>query len=290
MILADLLTAQRRLIYLAVGLLSVAGIWRARTTPSAIYPELTFPRIMIVAEGSSLGARQQAFSVTRPIEEAISTVPGVTRVTSRSIRGATEISITFASNTDMTYALQLTQTRANQVRSQLPDGIDLEVERLTPSVFPILSYNLEGGDPATLYDIATYQIRPIFARAPGVGRVDVQGADIHEIEVVADPARLAEQGLTYTDLAAAIQQSISVAAVGRVAKDYKQYLVVTDQEAHSPDDVGNVVLPNGLHVRDIATVSLGTEDHVRLVAGDGKPSGLDQHYTPGRRQYRAARR
>ncbi|HXC25871.1 MAG TPA: efflux RND transporter permease subunit, partial [Gemmatimonadaceae bacterium] len=118
--LADLLTAQRRLIYLAVGLLSVAGLWRARTTPSAIYPELTFPRITIVAEGSSLGARQQAFSVTRPIEEAVSTIPGVTRVTSRSIRGGTEISITFTSNTDMTYALQLTQARANQVRSQLP--------------------------------------------------------------------------------------------------------------------------------------------------------------------------
>ena len=125
-----------------------------------------------------------------------------------------------------------------------------------------------------MYDIATYQIRPIFARAPGVGRVDVQGADVHEIEVVADPARLAEQGLTYTDLAAAIQQSISVMAVGRVAKDYKQYLVVTDQEAHSPDDVGNVVLPNGLHVRDVATVSLGSEDHTRLVAGDGKPAAL----------------
>lgn len=273
--LFDAVTSQRRVIYVAVAVLSAAGVWRAWTLPSAIYPELTFPRITVVAEGTSLGAQQQAISVTRPIEEAISTVQGVTRVQSRSIRGGTEISMTFAPNADMAFALQQTQARVNQVQGQLPSGVSIEVERLTPSLFPILSYNLEGGvDPATLYDIARYQIQPQFSRAPGVGHVDVQGTDTHEIEVVADPARLAEQGLTYADLAAAIQQAIAVAAVGRVSKDYKQYLVVTDQEAHSVGDVANVVLPSGLHVRDVATVSLGTEDHVRLIAGDGLPAAL----------------
>ena len=65
---------------------------------------------------------------------------------------------------------------------------------MTPSLFPIISYNLEGGDPATLYDIARYQIKPLLSRVPGVGRVDVQGSDVREIEVVADPARLARRG------------------------------------------------------------------------------------------------
>jgi len=86
--LFDLLAAQRRFIFLAVALLSAAGIWTATRLPSAIYPELTFPRITIVVQGSSLGARQVVFSITRPIEEAVSIVPGVTRVRSRSIRGA----------------------------------------------------------------------------------------------------------------------------------------------------------------------------------------------------------
>src|SRR5690349_23245751 len=147
------------------------------------------------------------FSVTRPIEEAVSIVPGVTRVRSRTIRGSDEISITFADNTDMIYALQQVQARVNQIRNDLPAGLDIEVERMTPSLFPILSYNLEGGDPATLYDIARYQIRPVFSRVPGVGRVEVQASDIREIEVVADPVRLAEQGLSYDDVAAAIRAS-----------------------------------------------------------------------------------
>ncbi|HEX5385305.1 MAG TPA: efflux RND transporter permease subunit [Gemmatimonadales bacterium] len=272
--LFDLLGAQRRFVYLAVALLAAAGIGAALSLPSAIYPELLFPRITIVAQGSALGARQVVFSVTRPLEEAVAIVPGVRRVRSRSIRGASEIDIYFAPSTDMQVALQQTQARVSQVRAQLPADLELEVERLTPSVFPILSYNLEGGDPATLYDIARYQIRPVLSRIPGIGRVDVMGSAVREIEVVADPARLAAHGMTYGDLAAAISRSLAVDAVGRVAQDYRQYLVVSDQQARTPEDVGAVVLGGGLRVRDVATVSLGTEDRTRVIAGDGRPAAL----------------
>ena len=272
--LFDLLAAQRRFIYLVVGLLSVAGIYAATRLPSAIYPELAFPRILVVAEGSSLGARQMVFSVTRPIEEAISIVPSVIRVRSRSIRGGAEISITFADNADMVFALQQVQARVNEVRTQLPPDLNITVERMTPSLFPILSYNLEGGDPGALYDIARYQLKPLISRVPGVGRVDVQGSDIREVEVVADPTLLAAQRLTYDDLANAIRQATGVNAVGRVAQDYKQYLIVSAQEAHTPDDIANVVVGKGLRVRDIATVTLGSVDHVLIISGDGKPAAL----------------
>jgi multidrug efflux pump subunit AcrB len=272
--LFDGLAAQRRFVYLIVALLSAAGIYAALRLPSAIYPELAFPRVLIVAQGSSLGARQMLFSVTRPIEEAVSIVPGVTRVKSRTIRGADEISVTFSDNTDMTYALQQVQARVNQVRGTLPAELEIEVERMTPSLFPILSYNLEGADPADLYDIARYQLKPLISRVPGVGRVDVQGSDVREVEVVADPARLAAQRLTYDDLASAIRDATGVSAIGRLPQDYKQYLIVAAQEAHTPEDIASIVVAHGLRVRDVATVTLGTEDHVRIIAGDGKPAAL----------------
>ena len=272
--LFGLVAAQRRFIYLVVALLSVAGVWAAFRLPSAIYPELTFSRITVVAQGTALGARQILFGVTRPIEEAVSIVPGVTRVQSRSIRGAVEVTITFDPATDMPYALQQVQARVNQVRSQLPPELDLQVERLTPSLFPILSYNLEGGDPARLYDIARYQLRPLFSRVPGVGRVEVQGSDVRELEVVADPGRLAAQGMTFDDLATAIRQATTVAAVGRLPADYRQYLIVTAHEAHAPADIENVVVAHGLRVRDLARVTPGIEDRVRLITGDGQPAAL----------------
>ncbi len=148
------------------------------------------------------------------------------------------------------------------------------MERLTPSSFPILSYNLEGGDPATMYDLARYQLRPLLSRVPGVGRVDVTGSDVREIEVIADPARLAAQRMTFDDLAAAIRAATTVDAVGRMPANYKQYLIVTTNEAHSADDIANVVVAHGLRVRDLATVAPGLEDRVSIFAGDGKPAAL----------------
>jgi CzcA family heavy metal efflux pump len=271
MTLFDLLSRQRRAVYLVVALLSAAGVWAAATLPAAIYPELTFSRVTIVATGTSLGARQQLFAVSRPIEEAASIVPGVTRVRSRSIRGGTEISVDFSPNTELTNALQEIRARVDQIVPELPAGVNIQVERMTPSLFPILSYNVEGGDPATLYDIARYQIKPILSRVPGVGRVDVLGSDVREIEVVADPVRLAQQGITFEELAAAIHDATTVTAVGRMPTNYRQYLVVSATEAHSADDIADIVVGHGLRVRDLATVTPGTEDRVSIIAGDGAP-------------------
>src|SRR3954463_10771115 len=101
--LFNVLADQRRFVYMAIAVLRGSGIWAALQLPSAIYPELSFSRITVVVEGSSLGARQVMFSITRPIEEAIAIVPGVMRVQSRSIRGGSETNITFAPKTDMIF-------------------------------------------------------------------------------------------------------------------------------------------------------------------------------------------
>lgn len=272
--LFDLLVRQRRFVYLSVALLSAAGVAAALSLPSSIYPELHFPRITLVAQGTSLGARQQLFSVTRPLEEAVSVVPGVQRVRSRTIRGASELALFFTPSTDMVVALQLVEARVNQARPELPAGTEIEAERMLPSLFPVLTYNVIGRDATELYDLARYQIRPALAGIPGVGRIDVQGSEIRQIEVIADPARLATAGLGYPDLAVAIRAALGVAAVGRVDRDYRQYLVLSAREAHSPADVGDVVVRGTLRVRDFATVRVGTEDRVRLVRGDGRPAAL----------------
>ena len=272
--LFDSLVTQRRFVYLAVVLLSVAGVVAAMRMPASIYPELDFPRITIVTEGTSLGARQQMFSVTRPLEQAVSAVPGLQRVRSRSIRGATELSLTFASGTDMIVALQLVESRVNEARAELPPGLEIQTERMLPSLFPIQTYNVEGQDPGQLYDLSLYQIRPALAGIPGVGRIEVQGSEIRQIEVIADPARLATAGLGYVDLADAIRRALGVRVVGRVDQSYRQYLVLMQNEAHAIEDVAAVVVKSGLHVGDIAIVRMGAEDRVRLIRGDGKPAAL----------------
>jgi CzcA family heavy metal efflux pump len=270
----DALVRQRRTVYLVVALLFTAGVGAALRLPAAIYPELKFPLITVVAQGTALGPREMVFGVTRPLEEAAGTVPGVERVRSRTIRGAAELSILFAPRTDMLTALQLLQSRIAEVRSELPADVEIIAERMLPSVFPIITYNVTGADPAQLYDVARYEIKPALSRIRGVGRIEVQGADVREIEVVAEPARLAAAGLTFADLADALRRSLDVMAIGRVEANYKQLLVITDNDAHSAEEVAALVLPGGARVGEIARVSAGTEDRVRLISGDGVPAVL----------------
>src|SRR4029450_6805087 len=97
--------------------------------PSTIYPPLQFPRIVIVGHAGTLPPQSMSLIVTRPIEQAILAVPGVRRVRSRSIRGATEISAQFEPSTDMVVALQMVQNRVAEITDELPAGTELQTAR-----------------------------------------------------------------------------------------------------------------------------------------------------------------
>src|SRR4029079_15488588 len=128
------------------------GLYSMLRMPSGIYPEVAFPRIVVIAQSPGLAVQDVEVSVTRPIEEAVSIVLGVTRVRSKSVRGAAELSIDFVPGTNMIQALNDVRARMAEVRSQLPPGTTSITERQTPSVFPIISFVVTGGRrPAALH-------------------------------------------------------------------------------------------------------------------------------------------
>jgi len=268
-----------RAILLGVVLLTAAGFYSMGSLPSSIYPEVEFPRIVIVAKSGDLSPRLMQLSVTRPLEEAARAVLGVRRVRSRTIRGATEISILFNPDADMRYALQLMQGKTDEVKPSLPEGTELQVERMTPSLFPIFMINLTGGIPARdLRDLAEFEVRPLLSRVPGVANVEVLASEEREISVLVDPERLSAAKLTIDQVADALKATNQVNAVGRLAKDYRQYLVLATAELTSLDDVRNVVVAfrqqAPVYVRDLAEVREGVTDRTLLVSGDGKPAAL----------------
>ncbi len=278
--------------YLIVALLCVAGIYSVFRLPSSIYPEVEFPRIIVVAEGGQLEPRNMVVAVARPIEDAVSALQGVqiARVTSRTVRGSSEVSIQFSPSTDMQLALQLVQTKVGEVQPTLPAGIELDAQRLTPSVFPIISYNLTGAPPTVLRELATYTIRPRLARLPGVAQVRIEGGDVREIEVVVQPERLAANHLTIGQIEDAIGQTSAVASVGRVSRNYQQYNVLATGEALSLDDIRHIVVstPSAakskpkdggadrtpIRVGDVADVKYGAEDRTNAFTGDGVPAAI----------------
>ena len=268
-----------RAILLGVVLLTAAGFYSMGSLPSSIYPEVEFPRIVIVAKAGDLSPRLMQLSVTRPLEEAARSVLGVRRVRSKTIRGATEISVLFNPDADMKYALQLMQGKTDEVKGDLPAGTALQVERMTPSLFPIFMLNLTGQIPAKdLRDLAEFEVRPLLSRVPGVANVEVLASEEREISVIVDPERLNAAKLSIDQVAEALKATNQVNSVGRLAKDYRQYLVLATAELKSLDDVRNVVVAfrqqSPVYVRDVAEVREGVTDRTLLVSGDGQPAAL----------------
>jgi CzcA family heavy metal efflux pump len=255
--------------------LVVAGIIAAFSLPSSIYPPLEFPRIAIIAKSGTLPSQSMMLTVTQPIEQAVMAVPGVRRVRSRSIRGASEISAQFDPATDMVVSLQQVQNRVSEIRGELPADTELTVERLTPAIFPVFILSLTGPLPtAELNDFARYVMRPSLARVPGAGTIEVLASDTREIEVVLDPLKLTAAGVSVTDVADALKAQNRLEPVGRFQEGGQQHLSLVsglltgvDQIAAAP-----VLVKNGstIRVADLGDVFPGAPDRTLLVTGNGR--------------------
>ena len=185
------------------------GIGSIFTLPSGIYPDVAFPRIVVIAERGEDSVENMMIGVTRPMEEAVNAVPGLVRVRSKTIRGGCEMSLDFSPKTDMREALSQTRARIASLLPELPTGISTTIEQQTPSVFPVISFNVSLDaakarglirDGADLDQWVKNDLKPRLSRLPDEFHVTVQGAEIRQIVVEPDPLRLAETQLSLLDL------------------------------------------------------------------------------------------
>jgi CzcA family heavy metal efflux pump len=265
-------------VYLAVVLLTLGGLWALFTLPAGIYPEVTYPRIVVLARGGTFEAEEMTVAVTRPLEETLSGILGLSRIRTLTVRGAAELSLDFRPNADIQFALSQVQGRLAAARSSLPADLELSAERLTPSVFPMLQYELTGADPLALRDLADFTVRPRLAGLPDVGEVAVEGGRVRQITVRLDPALLVANRIGADQVARAITATDQAEAAGRTDRDYRQYAIVVSGLTNTPEEVGRVVVgqhgPRAVRVADLGTVDYGAEDLFQIVTGDGKPAAL----------------
>ena len=282
------LSNRRALVWvLALGL-SGSGAFLATRMLSGIYPEIEFPRIVVVAKGGDAPPELTQVTLGRPLETALATVLGVERVKSRTIRGAVEISLLFSPGTDMWRALQLTESRVGETRAALPSGVDVVVERLTTTSFPVVTFNISGpADPRRLRDLAELVVRPAISRVSGVGRVEVLGGDVREMEIVLDPARTAALRLTPSKVAEKVRDATVLQAVGRFDDAHALVTVMASGEPKDARDLGEIPVAVGaggspIPLSEIATVSEGAEDRLLRVSGpEGETVLLSVSRLPG---------
>jgi CzcA family heavy metal efflux pump len=272
---AGLALRHSRAAALVAAALFAGGILAAFALPSSIYPPLEFPRIVIVIHSGTLPPQSMMLTVTRSIEEVVMSVPGIRRVRSRSIRGAAEISAQFAASTDMVVALQQVQNRVAEITGGLPKDSEVQIERMTPAVFPVFILSMTGSLPtADLYDYATYVVKPELARVPGAGVIEVLASDTREVEVILDPSKMMAAGLTVVDVSDALNAQNQLMPVGRFQEAGLQHLSLASGQWKNLDDIANapVLVKNGatIRVRDVGTVAPGAPDRTLLITGNGR--------------------
>jgi len=264
--------------------LAIAGIVAAVSLPVGLFPQVSFPRVVVDLSSGDRPADQTALAVTRPVEEAIRTVPGVREVRSASSRGSAQISVDFGWGRDMIATTLLVDTAIAQILPTLPAGTSYGVRRMDPTVFPIISYALTSDSvaPDALRDLAQLQIVPLLASVPGLARVNIQGGAIDEVEVLADPHRLDAYGLGLSDLVTAISAGNSLQAVGRVQDHDKLYLVVSNSDLRQLSDLRKLVVRSDaagvVRLGDVAQVQDGAVPQWIRVTEDGKPAVLFNVY------------
>ncbi len=268
------LRANAAVIWLAMLGLSIAGARAIALLPSGIYPEMSFPRVMVVAHIGQLSPDLVEAQVTRPLEEALAVVPGVRHIRAKTIRGASELSLQLTDDADPLEAQYACRAAIDHV--ELPRGTTTLVERVLPTAVPVITFELAGHDvdPRRLRDIAERIVRPAFVRVPGVGGIELQGGRVREVEILIDPVQLAALHITPSQLAATLEQADQRIAAGHVFDQHQSLPIVLDAQAPDLDALRRLPIANGptgpIALGTVAQIVEGAQDPDVLVRG---PSG-----------------
>src|SRR3954454_7408068 len=263
-----------------ICILAVIGVYEALTLPVAVFPTTNFPRIIIGVDNGVMPIEQMEVSITRPLEEAVRSVPGLETVRSVSSRGSAEINLFFNWNVDMITTLQMVDAAVARVQRGLPQTAQIQTHRLDFSSFPIIGYSLTSDTvPQTdLWELATYEIKPRLNALPGVASVLVQGGQRPEFHVTVDPGQMLRAKTSVADILTAVNRTNVVDSPGLLNRNHQLFLGLVDAQVHSVEDIGNIVVKRAnnvpVRVRDVATVGPATEPIYTAVSANGKPALL----------------
>ena len=278
--LATFVNSHGRALVLVVLCFALAGIVLTPQIPISIFPQTDFPRIVILVDNGIAPPNIQMTTVTRPIEEAIRLVPGVTTVRSTTARGSTEISAFFRWDIDILNALHLVQGRISQITPMLPPECRFYINRLTFSVFPMVGFSITSPSrkPSELYDLAYYEISPRLYRLPSVAETRIVGGRAPEYHVIVDPKRLNAYNMPLTKVVDAIRNTNTIVPAGMLQENYHLYLTTVTGLMDKPEQIENTVVDvvrgTPVLVKDIGQVLPGEKPMYNIVTANGRPAVL----------------
>ena len=275
------LAKSTRTIFFFALALTVAGIFAMFRVPISVFPETSFPRVVIGVDNGVMPVEQMEVTITRPIEDAVNSVPGLQTVRSNTSRGSAEISLFFDWSQDMFRTLELVNAALSKVRGSLPATAQITANRLTFATFPILGYSLTSNrlSQQQLWELATYDLKPPLNRVNGVSTVTVQGGQVPEFHVKPHLGRLQSAGVTILDLTNAIQASNIIDSPGLYEENHELVLALVGAQVHDINGLRQLVVKTtagGAPVRvgDVASVEQAPMPVYTAVRANGQPAVL----------------
>ena len=268
------------IIFVILTLVAV-GIYLALTIPVAVFPDTNFPRIVVGVDNGVFPIDQMLVTVTKPLEEAVNTVPGLDHLYSITSRGTAEIDLFFTWDMDMYRTLELVNAALARVQSTLPSTAKITANRLTFAAFPIIGYSLTSDrvSQSALWEMATYDIKPRLNRQPGVSSIVIQGGQVPEFQIQPDPAKLVQTGVTIPNILDAVGRSNMIDSPGLIEANHQLILSLVSGQARTPEEIGNIAIkttPAGAPIRiaDVATVGPSVMPVYTMVTANAKPAVL----------------
>ncbi len=265
---------------LAVIMISIFGVAFTTQLQMSLLPDMEAPMAMVMCYYNGATPEDIEELVTRPLESAIMSVPGVESVSSTSSDSVSQIQVTYVEDTDLDIAA--TKLREEFDMLSLPDGatdpviVNINISEIMPSAIIALM----GDDLASLQSLAEDTVAPALERIDGVASVTVSGGVTQQIEVQVDAARAAGYGLSNSYISQFLAAENLLYPGGEIQNGSKSLTVSTDAKFQSVEDVANmlITLPNGGTVRlgEVADVSLQSQNTDTVAQMDGASSVILQ--------------
>jgi Cation/multidrug efflux pump len=261
---------------LAIVLVILGGLFAYSKMQTSLFPEITFPKIKIIADAGELPVEQMMVTVTRPLELAVKKVPDLRTLRSTTSRGSCEISAYMDWRADIDLSQQRIESKINEIRNTLPADMEINIERMNPSILPVIGYTLESKDrsPIDLKHLATFTVKPFLSQVDGVSEIRVIGGKEKEFKVVLDQTRMSALGITPETVRSALNETGFVKSNGYLS-DYRYlYLSITDARTNSKEKLGDVVVIGNnkrtVTLKDIARIEIGEAKEYVKINANGK--------------------
>ena len=263
-----------------IFLIILGGFFAYSKMQTSLFPEITFPKIKIIADAGQQPIDKMMITVTKPLENAIKKVQDLKTVRSTTSRGSCEISAFMDWKSDIDLNKTRIEAQINEIKNDLPPDTQITVEKMNPSILPVIGYAIEGKGKSAieLKKIANFTIKPFLSQIDGVSEIRIIGGKEKEYWLALDFNKMTALGITPNAISQVLSQTNFIKSNGYLS-DYRYlYLTITDAQVDKKDELENLVISNNgkgiVTLKDIAAVEIKEAKEYIKVNANGKESIL----------------